>query len=83
LPAYRLTRHIIQRAKERAIASKVVRDLERRISSTEQEKAELERGIEQALARHDRSGGRRLARQLERLQERIDALYRQWLQASE
>jgi len=71
-----------ERAKERAIASKAVRDLERRISSTEQEKAELERGIEQALARHDRSGGRRLARQLERLQERIDGLYQQWLQAS-
>jgi ATP-binding cassette subfamily F protein 3 len=57
--------------------------LERRVTEAEQQKVLLEQRIEKAFSRRDHREARRLARELEQLQARIDALYEEWLAANE
>jgi ATP-binding cassette subfamily F protein 3 len=71
-----------ERRKGRAEQSASAEDLERRIADAEREKVELERRIASAFGDNDRRAGRRVSRELERLQERIDALYEEWMNAT-
>ncbi|MFO8009028.1 MAG: hypothetical protein R6V05_14985, partial [Candidatus Brocadiia bacterium] len=60
-----------------------VEALERRITEAEQEKRRLEQRIEQAFNARNRREARSASRQLDHLQERLDALYDEWLEVNE
>jgi ATP-binding cassette subfamily F protein 3 len=71
-----------EKRKGRAEQSASAEELERRIADAEREKVELERRIASAFGDNDRRAGRRVSRELDRLQERIDALYEEWMNAT-
>ncbi len=57
--------------------------LEKQIGELERDKVSLEGRMENAFRHRNRREARRLAAELEQLQERLDRLYQEWLAASE
>ena len=64
-------------------AGKGLSELEKRISDAEQQKVELERRMADAFSRRDHREGARAAKQLSRLQARLDDLYERWVKGGE
>jgi ATP-binding cassette subfamily F protein 3 len=54
-------------------------ELEQQISDAERQKVLLEQRIENAFHHRNRREARRIAKELEQLQERLDAFYEEWL----
>ena len=84
----RVVGRISQRSRHRKQAesqpspSKQLATLERRILEAEQQKQELEQQITDAFDQRNHREGRRASKQLERVKEQIDMLYKKWLELS-